>query len=500
MTLPSEVLRICAKDVRVLRWPLAVWATLLAVSTTRGLGVLQTLRDALYPFAILLPITAAIIIALAVAADPAVSGPTFWGVHRQRPTAMASAKGLLAMMLLACMVASHALVLSSHGLTAHQLIVLVARAALETGAWLLFAAALAACARDAKGVLTGGAVVGVIAFLLSTIAADHAGAMAMWPLSRATGAALLAVVSVGVMAWTYRAHLTGMPARARTAALLVIAACVLITPRDSMARPVNGRTLQRDTALRIDTSRITARVEQRAVLVDVPATYPDSSIVVAATTSWRLHLRDGSVIDLWPRSVPVRRTAKLLQPDESLASWGRGAAQRVLQFRYPLDSATLARVEGNLVRVSLAMETDRLAMHRRGAFASRDGGTVAHHGVRLRLEPVAADGRFATSVSYVQIPTSTERLPWTVAYASVPLLSWLPPDGSPARYLKAAEPRAGDSGMRSGSWVLPGNDMQGFAAALMPSDGTPTVGGTVVAIAADYAGRVTLPISAPARP
>jgi len=500
MTLPSEMLRICAKDVRVLRWPLAVWATLLAVSTTRGLGMLQTMRDALYPFAILLPITAAIIIALAAAADPAVSGPTFWGVHRQRPTAVASAKGLLAMLLLACMVASHALVLSSHGLTAHQLFVLVARAALETGAWFVFAAALAACARDAKGVLAGGALFGIIAFLLSTIAADHAGAMAMWPLSRVSGAVLLAAVGVGVMAWTYRAHFTGTPARARTAALLVIAACVLVTPRDSMARPVDGRTLQRDTALHIDTSGVIARVDQRAVLVDVPVTYPDSSIVVAATTSWRLHLGDGSIIDLWRRGVPVRRTAKLLQPDESLAAWGRGTAQRVLQFRFPLDSATLGRVEGNLVRVSLAMEIDRLAMHRRGAFASHDGGTVAHKGVRLRLEPATSDGRFATSVSYVRVPAFTERLPWTVAYANVPLLAWLPPDGSSARYLKAAEPRAGDSGMRSGSWVLPGTDMQGFAAALMPSDGTPAVGGTVVAIAADYAGRVTLPISAPVRP
>lgn len=231
MTLPSEVLRICAKDVRVLRWPLAVWATLLALSTTRGPGVLQTLREALSSIAILVPITAAIIIALAVAADPAVSGPTFWSVHRHRPAAVASAKGLLAMLLLACMVASHALVLSSHGLTPHQLIVLLAHAALETGAWFLFAAALAACARDAKGVLTGGALVGIIAFLLSTIASDHAGAMALWPLSRASAAFLLAVVSVSILAWTYRTHLTGMPARARTAALLVIAACVLITPQ-----------------------------------------------------------------------------------------------------------------------------------------------------------------------------------------------------------------------------------------------------------------------------
>ena len=231
MTLPSEVVRICAKDVRVLRVPLAVWATLLALSTTRGPGVLQTLREALFPFAILVPITAAIIIALAVAADPAVSGPTFWGVHRQRPAAVASAKGLLAMLLLACMVASHALVLSSHGLTPHQLILLVARAALETGAWFLFAAALAACARDAKGILAGGALVGLIAFLLSTIAADHAVAMARWPLSRASAAFLLAVVSVGVLAWTYRAQLTGMRASVRTAVLLVIAACVLITPQ-----------------------------------------------------------------------------------------------------------------------------------------------------------------------------------------------------------------------------------------------------------------------------
>lgn len=247
MTLPSEVLRICAKDVRVLRWPLAVWATLLALSTTRGHGVLQPLREALASVAILVPITAAIIIALAVAADPAVSGPTFWRVHRHRPAAVASAKGLLAMLLLTCTVVSHALVLSSHGLTPNQFIVLLSRAALETGAWFLFAAALAACARDAKGVLTGGALVGIIALLLSTITADNAVAMAMWPLSRASAAFLLAGVSVGVMAWAYRAPLTGVPACARAAALLVIAASVLIT---SIARPVDGRTRQSDTALR----------------------------------------------------------------------------------------------------------------------------------------------------------------------------------------------------------------------------------------------------------
>ena len=55
--------------------------------------------------------------------------------------------------------------------------------------------------------------------------------MALWPLSRASAAFLLAVVSVSILAWTYRTHLTGMPARARTAVLVVIAACVLITPQ-----------------------------------------------------------------------------------------------------------------------------------------------------------------------------------------------------------------------------------------------------------------------------
>ena len=50
------------------------------------------------------------------------------------------------------------------------------------------------------------------------------------------------------------------------------------------------------------------------------------------------------------------------------------------------------------------------------------------------------------------------------------------------------------------NWVLPGHEMQGFAAALMPSDGQPADRGTFVAIAADYAGPVTLPIFARARP
>jgi hypothetical protein len=43
MTLPSEVLRILAKDLRVLRWPLVAWIAVLTLSVTRGLDVAPAL-------------------------------------------------------------------------------------------------------------------------------------------------------------------------------------------------------------------------------------------------------------------------------------------------------------------------------------------------------------------------------------------------------------------------------------------------------------------------
>ena len=183
MTLSSEVLRILAKDVRVLRWPLAGWIALLGLSVARGLGVLPSLHTALFPITVLVPIAAAILVALAVTADPAESGPTFWGVHGQRPLAMAAAKSAMVILLLVLMAGGHALVLRSHGLTSDQLIALVAAAARDTGAWLLFSATLAACARDAKGWLVGGVLVLVLSLLLSA-ANDHTGILTILSLTR----------------------------------------------------------------------------------------------------------------------------------------------------------------------------------------------------------------------------------------------------------------------------------------------------------------------------
>jgi hypothetical protein len=499
MTLPSEVLRIFAKDLRLLRWPLVAWITFLALSVSRGLDVAPVLHEMLYPVAFVVPIMAAVIIALAVAGDPAQPGPTFWGVHQQRPLAVAGAKMVMALLLLAFMAIGHGAVLVSHGLSSGQVIALIIKAARDTGAWFLFAAALAACARDAKGWLLGAALAGVLAFLLSSVAGDHSGFLPIAPFTRTLASYLLAAVSVSAIAWAYRAHLTGIRAEVRTAMLVVIAALVLVTPRDSMAYQVDDRTLRPDSAMIIHTDRIASRIERGAVIVDVPVTYPDSSYVVGATTTWRLQLRDGSTVDLLPRNPRVRRTAKLLEPEENFALWGRGPVARILAFRYPLDSATLTRVVGNLSSVTLALHTDRLLMRRTATFPADVGGTVAHEGVRLHLE-AAEDARFATSASSVWIPAGIDRrIPNTVAFASGPWLALVPTDGSAVRPLTGAR-NDHSAEMRTPSWVLPGNEIHGSAGSLIPAGAPMAGGGSVVAIAGDYAGRIAQAIRAPYKP
>lgn len=499
MTLSAEVCRIFAKDLRVLRWPLAGWVALLAVSVARGVGALPTLHRALFPVAVIVPITAAILVALTVQADPADPGPMFWGIHRQRPLAVSLAKVAMASLLLVLMAAGHALVLSTHGLTSDQLIALVAAAARDTGAWFLFAAALAACARDAKGWLTGGVLVGVLALLLSVIIADHRSVLEAWPLTHASASLLLAVVSVSMIAWAYRAHLTGMRAGVRTAVLFVIAALVLVTPRDSMARPVDDRTVRPDSATIIDTAGIESRIEHGAVVVNVPVTYPDSSLVVATTVGWRLQLRDGSNIDLLPNGVSVRRTAAQLKPEEHIASWGRGRVSRILKFRYPLDSATMLRVASSLASVSMQLQVERVAMRRVASMSAKEGGTLAYEGTRFHLDGVQDHARFETTFSHVDLP-KVRRTPWTVWFASIPIFVFMPVDSGAMRMLEfELHSRNGDF-FRRGGWVLPGNEMQG-AAGMLSADGEPLEdGGRIVAIAGAYAGRTNTAIRATSTP
>lgn len=499
MTLSSEVCRIFSKDLRVLRWPLAGWVALLAVSVARGLGALPTLHSALFPVTVIVPITAAILVALTVQADPADAGPTFWGIHRQRPLAVTLAKVTMASLLLLLMAVGHALVLSTHGLTSDQLIALVAAAARDTGAWFLFAAALAACARDVKGWLTGGLLVGVLALLLSFIVADHRSVLEAWPLTRPSASLLLAVVSVSVIAWAYRAHLTGMPASVRTAVLFVIAALVLVTPRDSMARPVDDLLVRPDSATIIDTARIESRIEHGAVIVNVPVTYPDSSLVVAATVGWRLQLRDGNTIDLPPNGSIMRRTAAPLKPEEYIASWGRGRVSRLLNFRYPLDSAMMLRVTSNLTSVSMQLQVERVAMRRVASMPAKEGGTLRYEGTRFHLDATQDHGRFETTFSHVDLP-EVRRTPWTVWFASSPIFGFLPAGGGAMRVLKFELLSHGGDFFRRGGWVLPGNEMQG-AAGMLSADGEPLEDdGTVVAIAGAYAGRTDAAIRAKATP
>ena len=379
-----------------------------------------------------------------------------WGIHRQRPLAVSLAKVAMASLLLVVMAAGHALVLSTHGLTSDQLIALVAAAARDTGAWFLFAAALAACARDARGWLTGGVLVGVLALLLSVIIADHR-------------------------------------------SVLEACAMVLVTPRVSMARPVDDRTVRPDSATIIDTAGIESRIEHGAVVVNVPVTYPDSSLIVATTVGWRLQLRDGSTIDLLPNGVSVRRTAAQLKPEEHIASWGCGRVSRILKFRYPLDSATMLRVASSLACVSMQLQVERVAMRRVASMSAKEGGTLAYEGTRFHLDGVQDHARFETTFSHVDLPEA-RRTPWTVWFASIPIFVIMPADSGAMRMLEfELHSRNGDF-FRRGGWVLPGNEMQG-AAGMLSADGEPLAdGGRIVAIAGAYAGRTDTAIRATSTP
>ncbi|MES3032461.1 MAG: hypothetical protein V4813_00540 [Gemmatimonadota bacterium] len=495
MTLPSEVVRVLAKDLRVLRWPLTAWCGLLALSIFRGLDVLPSLHEALFPIAWIVPMLAAALVGYAVTQDPPVEGPTFWGVHRQQPLAVAGAKAMLALVLLVAMAGGHALVLASHGLSPMQVTVLVADVARDAAAWLLFSAALAACARNAAGWLIGAALAATLAVLIPLVAGHEFGVPPTWALTPASAALSLTAISVMVLVWTYRAHLTGLRSGARNALLLVVPTGMAMRspgPHD----PVMGHATQSDAAMIVHTDRVVSRIDRRAVVVEMPVTYPDSSVVSAVTVAWRLQLRDGSAIHLLPGGARVRRGTLLLQPEGNVALWGRGPVTRTLEFHFPLDSLTLAQVAGNLTEVTMALETDRVTMRRIASFAAAEGGTVAFDGGRLRIGAVGPDGRFPMHTSSVGTPPGVSTLPWSATYLARPILALQSGDARDVRVLKPVG-AATRAGMRSGSWVLPGNEMRGHAAVLVPAGSTAPVTGNVIALAGVYAGRSERAIRAP---
>lgn len=497
MTLLSEIRRIVGKDLRVLRWPLISWCTLLVLSTLRGLDVLPALHDVLYPVEWIVPMMAAALVAYAVTQDPPQEGPTFWGVHHHRPMAVAGAKAVLLTMLLAAMTSGHALVLATHGLSAVQVGAMSADAARDAAAWLLFSAALAACARNAKGWLIGALLAGTLTVLVAVLATGESGMTTEWPtLTPRVAALTLIAISSAVLAWTYRAHLTGLRSGVRTALLLVGPAVMPVTRFDPMA-DLPTAAAQTDSALTVHADRIMARIEQRAVIVDVPVTYPDSSVVAAATVAWRLQLRDGSAVQLLPGGARVRRGATLLTPEANVALWGRGPVTRTLEFRYPLDSATLARVEGNLAAVTMALETDRVAMHRVTTFPVTQGGTVALDGTRLLIGAVD-EGQFEARVSHVWIPNAISRIPWSAAYVARPILAVQTAPSGAVRVLEAQDETVAGRGATSGSWVLPGNTMRSRDAVLVPTGVAAPVTGNVVAYAGDYGGHLERAIRASA--
>ena len=495
MTLPSEAFRVLSKDLRVLRWPLTAWCGLLSLSISRGLDVLPLLHEALFPIAWIVPMLAAALVAYAVTQDPPVEGPTFWGVHRQRPLAVAGAKAMLTLVLLVAMAGGHAIVLASHGLSAMQVMVLVADVARDAAAWLLFSAALAACARDAAGWLIGAALTATLAALISTVAGHEFGVAPVWALTPLSAALSLTAISVMILVWTYRTHLTGLRSGARNAVLLVVPAVMTMKSPETYD-PAMGHTARSDAAMVVHTDRIVSRIDRRAVVVDIPVTYPDSSVVSALTVAWRLQLRDGSTMDLLPGVARVRRGAVLLQPEENVAQWGRGPVTRMLEFRFPLDSATLARVDGNLSAVTMALETDRVSMRRIASFAAAEGGTVAFGGGRLRVGAVGPDGRFPMHTSSVGIPPGVSTLPWSATYIARPIVALQSGNDRELRVLKPVDV-ATRASMQSGSWVLPGNEMRGHVSALVPAGSSAPLTGNVVALAGEYAGRIEQVIRAP---
>ena len=168
---------------------------------------------------------------------------------------------------------------------------------------------------------------------------------------------------------------------------------------------------------------------------------------------------------------------------------------RVLTFRYPLDSITQARVEGNLATVSLSLEMDRLVMHRLAEFPVAEGGTIAHSGARMHLAGSRDGVRFVSASSVIWAPADPRHTADAFRFAAGLTFALVPERGGPARVLRREAGGDIAKRLRMPSWVTSAHRAVASAAVLMPTDTTKVAGAVVAAFGGEYAGRVAVPIT-----
>jgi hypothetical protein len=391
MNVFAQVGHLMAKDIREMRWMLAVYAVVVAVATVQATSLDQTTFA--FGFAgILVVMVGMVLVASLVQADSPARADAFWAVRPIDPTAVVVAKlGHAAAIVTGVALVGQLVAFMSLGVPRSELPLLLAESATAYAIWLLLAMVVAALTRDLKSAFVAFAVT-ILAFIVVTavVPARITAAIGSVVTNRATLALLTTIpllAAVALLTVLYRVR--DPRPRVRFGGAIVVAIIWYAAPSappptaralDAMAaeQPVLDLTVH-------DLDKIAER-QQIWLTLDAPTT-PDTLRLSVVNPVVVLRLVNGDTIRLAlaPQSAVARLPMPPLARGIRWLSGGSVPRERV-PLTVQLRGALRDSVAGGIAGIRLDGRAVLLAPKIAADLPLAEGASITRSGMRIRME------------------------------------------------------------------------------------------------------------------
>ena len=389
MTWLGQVRHVMAKDVSQARWLLAGYVAIVLAAWARA-SEWPASSSTVFDVSMFLVILAGILVAGSVVqADSPTRSDAFWGSRPFHPTAVLTAKALLALlMLIGLPLLAQLHVLVSNDVSGRPMVAMLAKSAWVYGQWLLIAMVLAAVTRDIRSFIVGLVMLPAGIALLSFSSSFGRARGALWTpgvIQTVAPAAFMVAgiaTAVGLLIVLYRSRTLLRPAKVAAA---VAVACTFF---GLVAAPSRANTASRLDSLSGDFGVVVesdlGRLVPSSLKVGVDGPRSSTRLVMLDSGAVTLRLRDGTVTRVPFQNARFRLMSPRLPVGTGLR-WlsgmpndGRGS-RTGLPLTHDQREALRAGIASASIEGSALVSEPRVAFTmplRVGASAQRDGRSV----------------------------------------------------------------------------------------------------------------------------
>ena len=416
MTWLAQVRHIVWKDVRQSRWILSIYVTIVIAVTARSIALPFAINAFVMPAMFLLVMVGIATAATLVQSDSPIRSDALWASRPFYPSAMLAAKAALVLIVIILLpLAGEIAALGTFQVPRGDLFHLAWQSVLTYTMWLLVAALIAGLTSDFRSfvVMFLGLIVGL--FLIGGIPLQLRSPLAM-KLSFYQGAIAFFGLALGIalLARLYKTHRGGgrVWSAAIVAAALALAAVIVGSP--VLVHPYLAIDPKPQLRIQVvDEDRI-GEWRQLHVTFAVE-NLPDSLAVGFLTDTAILHLRDGKIVRIAPRTSPFRLHMPA-PPIRRPARWlsERTSFQTATKLVVPIAESEARAIDSDVSAVELIGTMLLVQPRFAGELPLRAGASMTHEGARARITRVD----YASDDSTIDLETTSaarQRLPFVPA-------------------------------------------------------------------------------------